>query len=210
MQSIEPRDRYAPARTPLPMSQKSAATAVPFFISLVLGAALLVFAVSPLRASSPEKGRSVMEAPEFIHRSAAQWINSEPLRLQELRGKVVLINFWAFACWNCYRSFPWLKAVEKHYARRGLQVIGVHTPEFDYEKVRRNVQKKVIEFGLHYPVMIDNDFSYWRAMKNRYWPAFYLVDKQGVLRSVFIGETHSGTAQAKKIEAAIERLLAES
>ena len=192
------------------MNQKSVAAAGSLFISLALGATLFVFAASPLRASSPEKSGGAMEAPEFIHRSAAQWINSEPLRLQELRGKVVLINFWTFACWNCYRSFPWLQAVEKHYARRGLQVIGVHTPEFDYEKVRRNVENKVAEFGLRYPVMIDNDFSYWRAMKNRYWPAFYLVDKQGVLRSVFIGETHHGTAQAKKIEAVIERLLAES
>ena len=92
----------------------------------------------------------------------------------------------------------------------GLQVIGVHTPEFERERIRKNVEDKTREFGLHHPVMIDNDFSYWRALENRYWPAFYLFDKQGRLRATYVGETHEGDRQAREIEAVIKDLLAES
>ena len=148
-------------------------------------------------------------APEFTHRDAKEWINSAPLSLAELRGKVVFVDFWTFDCWNCYRSFPWLNAMEARLAGEDFLVVGVHTPEFDHEKVRSNIEAKVKEFGLHHPVMIDNDFSYWRAMGNRYWPAFYLIDKRGRVRAAFVGETHEGTPQALKIEAAIRQLLAE-
>ncbi len=148
-------------------------------------------------------------APEFPHASTEEWINSEPLSLKHLRGQVVLLDFWTFDCWNCYRSFPWLNAVEKRYAPRGLQVIGVHTPEFPHEKVRANIVGKVHEFEIHHPVMIDNDHSYWRAMGNRYWPAFYLIDKQGRVRAIFVGETHAGDRNATKMEKTIEKLLAE-
>ena len=148
-------------------------------------------------------------APEFTHRQADEWINSPPLTLAELRGKVVMLDIWTFDCWNCYRSFPWLKSVEETYRSRGLQVIGVHTPEFEHERVRADIERKVAEFGLPHPVMIDNDFSYWKALGNRYWPTYYLVDKHGRMRARFIGETHSGTSRAKRIEAAIAGLLAE-
>ena len=149
------------------------------------------------------------KAPEFTHTLAEEWINSDPLTLSELRGNVVLLDFWTFDCWNCYRSFPWLKEVEKTYQGLGLQVIGVHTPEFEHERIRSNIVDKVTEFDLHHPVMIDNDFSYWRAMNNHYWPAFYLIDKQGFIRAIFLGETHAGTSRASKIERAIEELLAQ-
>ncbi len=150
------------------------------------------------------------KAPEFTHRAPDEWINSPPLTLAGLRGNVVLIDFWTFGCWNCYRSFPWLKALEAAYESRGLRVIGVHTPEFDHEKIRSSVVEKTAEFGLRHPVMMDNDFSYWRAMNNRFWPAFYLIDKRGFVRSVFFGETHSGDARARRIEKAVERLLGEA
>ena len=149
------------------------------------------------------------KAPEFTHRMAHEWINSGPLKLSDLRGSVVLIDFWTFDCWNCYRSFPWLNGVEVAYGNRGLRVIGVHTPEFDHERIRGNIVAKVKEFNLHHPIMIDNDFSYWKAMNNRYWPAFYLIDKRGMLRAAFVGETRAGTAQSKNIERVIEMLLAE-
>ena len=193
------------------MQRKSTMVARLIFMLLVCGAAVFSVALSSpdfhVGLSSSHTDR---KAPEFTHESADEWINSQPLRLADLRGKVVLIDFWTFDCWNCYRSFPWLKEIEATYADQGLEVIGVHTPEFDHEKIRSNIVEKVKEFDLHHPVMIDNDFSYWRAMGNRYWPSFYLIDKRGVIRAVFLGETHSGSARAKKVEAAVERLLKEA
>ncbi len=148
-------------------------------------------------------------APDFTHRKAADWINSAPLRLKDLRGRVVLIDIWTFECWNCYRSFPWLKSVEARYGPEGLMVIGVHSPEFEHERDRNAVVAKMREHGLEHPVMMDNDFSYWKALGNRYWPAFYLIDKQGRIRDRFFGETHEGDGRARQIEKAVERLLNE-
>ena len=148
-------------------------------------------------------------AAEFHHADKTDWINSEPLMLDDLKGKVVLLDFWTFDCWNCYNSFPWMNKLEKQYKRKGLQVIGVHTPEFDHEKVRNNIEAKVKEFKLHHPIMIDNDFTYWRAMNNKYWPAFYILDKKTNVRAVYFGETHEGDGQAKEIEKKIIELLIE-
>ena len=148
-------------------------------------------------------------APAFTHREANAWINSKPLTLAGLRGKVVLLDFWTFGCWNCYRSFPWLNDVEQQFAGEPFQVIGIHAPEFDHERVRDNVIAKVAEFDLHHPVMLDNDLSYWRAIGNRYWPTFYLLDKQGRVRAYTIGETHRGDHNATTIEQKIRELLAE-
>lgn len=149
------------------------------------------------------------EAPEFTHTAPEAWINSAPLTLAGLRGQVVLIDVWTFECWNCYRSFPWLKSVEERFGPRGLTVIGVHSPEFAHERERSSIERKVAEFGLPHPVMIDNDFSYWKALGNRYWPSYYLVDKRGRIRARFVGETHADTDRARKVEGAIETLLAE-
>lgn len=147
--------------------------------------------------------------PEFTQSEAQAWLNSSPLKKEDLLGKVVLIDFWTFDCWNCYRSFPWLHEVEDRFEGKGLQVIGIHSPEFEHEHERARLEKKVAKYKLEHPIMMDNDFSYWKAMKNQYWPAFYLVDKNGVIRQRFIGETHSGGSQATRIEALIEQLLAE-
>ena len=148
-------------------------------------------------------------APEFTHQSDSEWINSKPLKLADLRGKVVLIDFWTFECWNCYRSFPWLNTLETKFADKDVQVIGVHSPEFKHEHDRKRVEAKIKEFELHHPVMMDNDFSYWKALNNRYWPAFYIIDKEGVVRGTFFGETHKGDRNAKAIEGLIEELLVE-
>ncbi len=147
--------------------------------------------------------------PAFHTQEAQDWLNSPPLRIEELRGQVILIDFWTFDCWNCYRSFPWLKALEARLEDEDFRVIGVHSPEFSHEKIRANVESKVKEFGLTHPVVIDNDFRYWRAFDNRYWPAFYLVDKQGRVRHRFVGETHEGDRRAQAIEREIRALLAE-
>ncbi|GGK85528.1 redoxin family protein [Amphritea balenae] len=170
------------------------------FFSLSLG---LSFSVQAVQLDRP------LPAPNFTQTDAASWINSPPLSLKALRGKVVMLDFWTFDCWNCYRSFPWMNKLEQALADEPFTVIGIHTPEFKHERVRANVETKVKQFNLHHPVMMDNEFLYWQAMGNKYWPTFYLLDKQGQVRSVYIGETHSGTKQAKAIEADIRELLNE-
>lgn len=100
--------------------------------------------------------------------------------------------------------------MEKRLLEKNFQVIGVHTPEFENEKIRKNIEAKVKEFELHHPIMIDSDTSYWRAMNNRYWPAYYILDKNGKIRAAFFGETHEGDRRAKQIESTIKTLLAES
>lgn len=164
----------------------------------------------PQPISVAEAASDAKPAPAFTQTAEADWLNSKPLTWADLKGKVVLVNFWTFDCWNCYRSFPWLATVEAKYADKGLQLLGVHTPELPQEYVRANVVAKVEKFALKHPVMIDNDYRYWNAFGNRYWPAWYLVDRQGNIRSAFAGETHQGDANAKQVEAAIERLLAEA
>ena len=180
--------------------------AVTLVIACVITIALALRPPGGLVASPLSAGST---APEFTHTESHEWINSPPLKLADLRGRVVLLDFWTFDCWNCYRSFPWLKSLEARYADEGLTVIGVHTPEFAHERVRENVVRKVAEFGLAHPVMMDNDFSYWKAMGNRYWPAFYLIDKAGRIRGRYIGETHENDANAKRIQSKLELLLGE-
>ena len=148
--------------------------------------------------------------PEFTTADATEWFNSPPLKVADLRGRVVLIDVWTFGCWNCYRSFPWLNALEKRLAGRDFTVVGIHSPEFDHERDPERVAAKIREFELHHPVMMDNDFAYWQALRNRYWPAFYLVDKEGVIRHLHVGETHEGDARARRIEEQILSLLAET
>ena len=191
------------------MEKRAVKRSVQYVLIVAATVALHLAAHLPLDAVATESDSSP-QAAEFTHSSPKEWINSPPLTLTQLRGKVILIDFWTFDCWNCYRSFPWLKSVETRYELQGFQVIGVHTPEFDHEKEYENIVAKVEEFDLHHPIMIDNDLSYWNAMGNRYWPTYYLIDKRGRVRSVFVGETHSGDARARKIEAAIQELLAES
>ncbi|HEY2810831.1 MAG TPA: cytochrome c biogenesis protein DipZ [Rhabdochlamydiaceae bacterium] len=125
-------------------------------------------------------------APEIA--GIKQWINSSPLTLAELRGKVVLIDFWTYSCINCIRTLPYLKNWYRDYKDYGFVIIGVHTPEFAFEKEYSNVKKAVAEFGIEYPVALDNDYQTWNAYHNRYWPAHYLIDQNGVIRMVHFGE----------------------
>ena len=178
---------------------------------LLILAVLLLLGLSPmlsyLQRAAAEDRDLPRQAPELTHRSADAWINSEPMRLADLRGQVVLLDFWTFACWNCYRSFPWLKALEHKLKDQPFTVIGVHSPELAHEHLRDNVVAKVQEFDLHHPVMLDNDFSYWNAMGNRYWPGFYVIDQEGRIQARFFGETHVGDRNARAIEAKILELL---
>jgi hypothetical protein len=164
--------------------------------------------------SSPEvpaarAGPPSPRAPDFTQADPAAWLNSAPLRWADLRGTVTLVEFWTFACWNCYRSIPWLNTLEPRYGRRGFRIVSIHTPEFARERERANVEAKLREYRVTYPVMLDNDFAFWNAFGNRYWPAFYLVDGEGRVRASFAGETHAGDRNARAIEAAIESLLEE-
>ena len=167
------------------------------------------FIIATLGFIVPTSAKEGYPLPSFTQTSAKEWLNSKPLTKKALLGKVTLIDFWTFDCWNCYRSFPWLQGVEKKYQPKGFQIIGIHSPEFEHEKVHANIKAKIKQFNITNPVMVDNDMGYWRKMNNRYWPAYYLVDKQGQVRAKFIGETHKGSAQGNKIETMIETLLAE-
>jgi thiol-disulfide isomerase/thioredoxin len=125
-------------------------------------------------------------APEFT--GISNWINSDPLTMEQLRGKVVLIDFWTYTCVNCIRTMPYLREWQAKYADHGLAIIGVHAPEFEFEKVTENVVRAVEEFGLDYPHAQDNDFGTWRAYRNQFWPAKYLVDAGGIVRYSHFGE----------------------
>ncbi|VWD60597.1 cytochrome C biogenesis protein [Burkholderia lata] len=136
---------------------------------------------------------------------AVQWLNSPPLTAAGLRGKVVLIDFWTYSCINCLRTLPYTTAWARKYAPYGLVVIGVHAPEFAFERDIGNVKKAVHDLGIGYPVAIDNGYSIWRAFGNEYWPAHYFIDAQGRIR-----HHHFGEGEYAQSERAIQSLLAEA
>lgn len=142
-------------------------------------------------------------APELI--PGGSWFNSPPLTLKEQRGKVVLVDFWTYTCINCIRTLPYLKTWHEKYKDKGLVIIGVHTPEFEFEKNPKNVEKAIKDFGLTYPIMQDNDYATWNAYANRYWPAKYFIDKNGKIRS-----THFGEGDYDESEEIIRKLLQET
>jgi thiol-disulfide isomerase/thioredoxin len=132
------------------------------------------------------------------------WLNSAPLRIGDLRGKAVLVEFWTFGCYNCRNVEPYVKQWHENYADQGLVVIGVHSPEFSHEREVENVKRYMKEHDIRFPVPIDNEFSIWNRYGNRYWPAMYLIDKRGIIRYVKFGEGgYSGT------ERQIQALLTE-
>jgi thiol-disulfide isomerase/thioredoxin len=133
-------------------------------------------------------GAAPSRAPEFA--GIVHWINSPPLTMQQLRGKVVLIDFWAYSCINCLRALPHVTAWYDKYKDQGLVVVGVHSPEFEFEKNTANVERAVKKLGIHYPVAQDNAMATWDAWSNRFWPAEYLVDKQGNVVLHHYGEGH--------------------
>ena len=173
----------------------------------VLCILLFSFTIISKSVTAKNYDKEAYKAPEFTHTQENEWINSKPISMVDLKGKVILIDMWTFDCWNCYRSFPWLNSLEKKYQKKGFQIIGVHSPEFDHEKVRQNVIEKAKKFKLHHPIMMDNDFSYWRSLNNRFWPTFYLIDKDGNIVYSHIGETHHGDIKAIALETRLIQLL---
>jgi cytochrome c biogenesis protein CcdA/thiol-disulfide isomerase/thioredoxin len=133
------------------------------------------------------------------------WFNSAPLSVQQLRGKVVVIDFWTYSCINCLRSLPYVKAWDAKYRKDGLVVIGVHAPEFAFEREPANVARAIQDLGIRYPVALDNQYKLWSALKNNYWPAHYFVDAQGRVRYHHFGEGNYAMS-----ERVIRQLLAEA
>lgn len=152
--------------------------------------------LSPQTSSLPVLGA----APEFT--DIATWLNSDPLTLQDLKGKVVLIDFWTYSCINCIRTLPYVTSWYETYKDQGLVVVGVHTPEFAFEKDTDNVKRAIAQHNINYPVAQDNDYGTWLAYANRYWPAHYLIDQEGKVRY-----THFGEGQYEETEGAIRALL---
>jgi cytochrome c biogenesis protein CcdA/thiol-disulfide isomerase/thioredoxin len=139
-------------------------------------------------------------APELV--GISEWINSEPLTLAQLRGKVVLLDFWTYTCINCIRTLPHVTQWYNEYKNKGLEIIGIHTPEFAFEKSKSHVEEAIKRFKITYPIALDNDYKTWRAYDNHYWPAHYLIDQNGM-----IVKTHFGEGNYVEMENAIRALL---
>jgi cytochrome c biogenesis protein CcdA/thiol-disulfide isomerase/thioredoxin len=151
--------------------------------------------------STTEKGKA---APEFV--GITKWLNTEkPLTIKEQRGKVVLVDIWTYTCINCLRTIPRVNALYDKYKDDGLVVVGVHSPEFEFEKDTKNVQDAINRFQIKYPVAQDNDFATWNAYDNQYWPAKYLIDANGTIRY-----SHFGEGNYEKTEKMIQQLLKEA
>lgn len=144
---------------------------------------------NPLLAS-PTKSVAILPNQQFLpeFQGINQWLNSPPLNTANLKGKVVLVQFWTFACINCQRTLPYITRWHQQYASQGLQVIGVHTPEFPFEQDINNVKAALKRHKITYPVPQDNQFKTWQAYQNQYWPHLFLADRQGILRYDHIGE----------------------
>jgi thiol-disulfide isomerase/thioredoxin len=151
-------------------------------------------------ASPLEVAAAQDTAPNFV--GITRWFNSAPLDIAGLRGKVVLVDFWTYGCVNCVNTLPHVTALYNKYRDRGLVVVGVHTPEFPFERSASNVQAALKRHGISYPVAQDNDSKTWNAYRNQYWPAQYVVDQTG--RIVF---QHAGEGQYDEIDRTVARLL---
>jgi cytochrome c biogenesis protein CcdA/thiol-disulfide isomerase/thioredoxin len=161
--------------------------------------------VTERKQAAPAKADSLPDygpAPDFA--GIDRWLNSPPLTMAGLRGKVVLIDFWTYSCINCLRTLPHVKAWDRAYRRDGLVIVGVHTPEFAFEHVPSNVRAAVRRLGVRYAVALDNDYGTWTAYGNQYWPAKYLIDRQGHVRYAHFGEGSYDTTERN-----IRRLLGE-
>lgn len=148
----------------------------------------------------PKSAEAVI-APEL---APGDWINSEPLQLSTLRGRVVLIDFWTFGCYNCRNTLPFIKSWHDRYGDKGLTVIGVHAPEFDHERKVANLRREVDSLDIRYPVVSDNDYKTWAAYDVSAWPTMFLIDKQGRIRWIHVGEGKYDEAERE-----IRKLLAE-
>ena len=187
---------------------KTTATVALFAATVAAGAAAIATLVaSPTASAAAGPVANQLDnnttAPDFT--GIDKWLNGDPLTLQQLRGKVVLVDFWTYTCINCIHVLPYVKTWNQKYKDQGLAVVGVHTPEYPFERGTDNVKSAIKRFGITFPVAQDNNYATWRAYDNQYWPAFYLVDKKG-----HIAYTHFGEGDYEQTEAKIKALLAEN
>ncbi len=163
------------------------------WLVVLLGLAVVAVAVAarsdPSTVATPVDVHSLPVGPTAPSLSAAKgWINSPPLTPTDLRGKVVLYDFWTYSCVNCVRAIPHVRSWYDSYAKDGLVVVGIHSPEFDFEKNHANVQGAVKRLGVDYPVALDDDMTIWNEFANQYWPADYIADRRGHVRASSVGE----------------------
>ena len=157
--------------------------------------------LSNLEADTLIAATKASAAPEFAN---GNWVNSDPLTLSKLRGRVVLVEFWTFGCYNCRNTLPSVKEWDAKYRERGLTVVGVHTPETDSEYSLDRVRKEVPALGVNYAVVTDNDYTTWKAYKVEAWPTIFVIDKQGRIRWLHVGE-----GRYDETESVIKALLTE-
>jgi len=163
----------------------------------------LDYVVAKVKAETAPDTETLGQMPSLD--GAVEWLNSAPLTRESLRGKVVLVDFWTYDCINCQHTLPYVNQWARKYEKDGLVVIGVHTPEYGFERILDNVRKQVRQLDIGYPVAIDNDYTLWRAFHNQYWPAHYLIDATGQIRY-----THFGEGRYDTQEKVIQKLLAEA
>lgn len=187
----------------LPSSSRYRWLTVTFVVLLFAAVALFFSTRRPTLARVEAQNSSLQNLrPDFS--GAVSWLNSAPLDLHQLRGKVVVVDFWTYSCINCLRSLPWSEAWYERYKDSGLVVIGVHTPEFDFEKDPARIDRALKRYGIHFPVAVDSRRAIWDSFNNRYWPAHYFIDAKGVVR-----EEHFGEGEYGRSEQWIRELLAE-
>ena len=159
------------------------------------------------RAQFLKPGKTA-RAPEF--RGVTQWINSDPLTISELRGKVVLVHFWTNGCYNCVNNYPHYKAWQERYAGKDVVIVGIHTPETPGERDVKRIKVQAAKHGLKFPIAVDNDGANWRAWNNRYWPTVYVVDRRGRVRYGWEGElNYRGEAGEETVRKPVDALLLE-
>ncbi len=185
------------------MHAKSYRQKVKLFMPAVIAVLCCVFA-GQFIAEAQEPPSIVGSSPLYGLAGATGWINSKPLTAKQLKGKVVLVDFWTYSCINCLRALPYIQAWADKYKDSGLVVVGVHSPEFDFEKELPNVQKAVQKYGITYPVALDSNHAVWNAFHNEYWPAHYFIDIKGKVRY-----EHFGEGDYNQSEQWIQKLLQE-
>lgn len=171
----------------------------------IVARALICAPLSTPLAGAQDTQSIVGSSPLYSLSGATGWINSKPLTAKELKGKVVLVDFWDYSCINCIRAIPYVRAWADKYKVNGLVVLGVHTPEFDFEKELPNVQKAAQKFNMSYPIALDSNYKIWNAFHNQYWPAEYFIDAKGKVRY-----EHFGEGDYDQSEKWIQKLLKEA
>jgi peroxiredoxin len=159
----------------------------------------------PVRAQYLKPGQT---APAPKLRDVTEWINSDPLTMNKLRGKVVLVHFWTFGCYNCKNNYAHYRAWQERYADKDVVIVGIHTPETPGERSVERIKSEAAKHGLKFPITVDNDGSNWRAWNNRYWPTVYVVDRRGRVRYGWEGElNYKGASGEEKVRKLVDSLL---